>query len=189
MVDAPMIKVVVEGPATGTGFVPYRVDWFVQGRPQIKGLSQEPLLDACRQLKRMGLMDSTVVGLFSEGSDTWRMRTTVGYGAAHTVQETPNGPKFKPYRPHPGKGIYGATASGIDYSERAATPIAGEDQPSEATDEIQAILEAPLRPPRKLPKQPVHKGLGLAKPDKPKKSHPKRPRTKSGGRRGYGSRR
>lgn len=77
-----MIKVIITGPPSGTGFIPYRVDWWAAGRPQFVGVSKLPLLDACRQLQQYGLMDDTVVGLFYEDEDLqWLERTTVGYGA------------------------------------------------------------------------------------------------------------
>lgn len=80
-----MIKVVITGPPQN-GYFPYRVDWFLAGRPQIVGASPAPLLDAARKLKQMGLMDSTVLGLFEQGEhgDVMRFRSTVGEGRLFT---------------------------------------------------------------------------------------------------------
>jgi hypothetical protein len=189
-----MIRVIVTGPATGGGFYPYRVDWWSKvGQSRIVGLSQEPLMDACRQLQQLGVMDSTVVALFDdEAADPWTRRTTVGYGAREAVRRL--------------RGDYSAATA-------MEEPPVPEERTSELPNEngtldpLQELLaedldagvpssalppaksEAPRPPPHILPKHPKHKASGHAKPSKPRQSHPKRPRTKSAAPRGSSSRR
>lgn len=151
-----MIRVIVEAPPTGTGFMPYRVDWWAHGRPQFVGVSPWPLLDACRQLHRAGVMNDTVVGLFVEGEDTWRERTTVGYGAKH----------MGPYREFPGGPI-----------KEAGQPLSGAPT---------ATPEEPQRPESTPPDMLTDTGPAEPKPAKSGKSHhPRKPRA-SGGQRGLG---
>jgi hypothetical protein len=86
-----------------------RYRWHVRGRPEINGLSSEPLLDACRVLKSMGEDPLTQVGLFRPGRTAFDLRTTVEYGAGKTVQETQRqGIRFVDYVPFdPAKRISG----------------------------------------------------------------------------------
>lgn len=48
------------------------------------GRSSEPLLDACRALKRMGEPLTQEVRLFWPGGSDWALRTTIGVGAGLT---------------------------------------------------------------------------------------------------------
>ena len=57
----------------------------------IVGQSSEPLLDACRLLARAGVDASTPIGLFDPGATEYRLKTTIGYGARHTVVEPDRG--------------------------------------------------------------------------------------------------
>lgn len=76
-----MIRVRILG-AAHNGTFPYRVEgWPVEGR------SREPLLDACRELERMGVATRRQIGLFWPGTEEWALRTTVGHGARLTVRE------------------------------------------------------------------------------------------------------
>lgn len=90
-----MIEVGREEKAVGTKWY-----WHVRGRPQISGLSSEPLLAACRVLKSMGEPTSTQVALFRPRKTFFDLRTTVGYGAGKTVEDGQKaGPRFVNYRP------------------------------------------------------------------------------------------
>jgi hypothetical protein len=71
------------------------------GGALLEGLSSEPMLDACRALKRMGASPGELVGLFCEGSSVWSLRTTVGYGAGLTVEDGNTATRFRKYVPHP----------------------------------------------------------------------------------------
>lgn len=67
----------------------------------VGGRSRQPLLDACRALKRMGQDPATQIGLFWPGQPDWALRTTIGVGADLTVSEPASGKGFgfRPYRP------------------------------------------------------------------------------------------
>ncbi len=80
-----MIEVVITGKKSRNGVFPYVVRGFA-----IEGRSRQPLLDACRTLKRMGVDPTRPVGLFREGSRVWDLRTSVGRGAELTVHEEPS---------------------------------------------------------------------------------------------------
>ncbi len=54
-------------------------------------VSRQPLLDACREVKRMGADPYREIALFRLGSDTWDLKTTVGYGASKIVSEEDRG--------------------------------------------------------------------------------------------------
>jgi hypothetical protein len=74
--------------------------WHRRGRPEFRGFSSEPLLDACRTLKAMGEPTTTQVGLFRPGRSEWDLRTTVGYGASKTVEEpAKRSPRLVNYQP------------------------------------------------------------------------------------------
>lgn len=177
-----MIRVVITGPPSGTGFFPYKIESWAYGRPQFVGVSHQPLLDACRQLKQAGLMDDTVVGLFDEGAykDEWRLRTTVGYGAKHTVKENNRtGPVLAKYKPFP----YDALRPRSDLNEGAGIEGAREAAPS-PSGEPSAKSEAPPPAAHTPPEPLVDTGPAPASPDKRKQSR-RRPRPKGlGGRRG-----
>jgi hypothetical protein len=70
--------------------------YFVHEYP-VDGFSREPLLDACRALKRMGVDLWAPVGLFRPGRSDWDLRTTVDRGADLTVRENDRGIAFRKY--------------------------------------------------------------------------------------------
>ena len=74
----------------------------------VHSVSREPLLDACRHFKSMGVNPRASAGLFrkgrldSEGRPTPDMTCTVGTGAKWTVQENEKtGPTFVRWKPNP----------------------------------------------------------------------------------------
>ena len=163
-----MIRVIITGPPSGTGWMPYAVKfWWRGGRPQLVGLAKSPLLDACRRLKAYGLMDDTVVGLFYEDDETqWLERTTVGYGATHM-------PTNVPYREFPGGPIKSV--------ENPSPP------PPLPSDAMPATPAAPPPPPRTPPEPPAAADQAHPHPHKPAtsaKSHHPPKRAGSGARRG-----
>ena len=54
----------------------------------VEKISTEPLLDACRHLKRMGENPDTRVGLFRKGRTTPDLYCSVGWGATHEINGT-----------------------------------------------------------------------------------------------------
>ena len=174
-----MIRVVITGPPSGTGWFPYKIDWWAQGKPQFVGVSKQPLLDACRQLKQFGLMDDTVVGLFHESEGWWRQRTTVGYGARQMAP--PPGRQRPPVR-HSGEGaipVPQTREAALSPSVEVAELDAG--VPSVAR---QATPEEPPPPEHRHRERPADTDRDRARPAKSEKSH-RRPRPKgSGARRG-----
>ena len=65
-----------------------------------EGFSRQPLLDACRTIKRLhGVTARGEIGLYRPGMDEPCMVTTVEHGAGVTVAE--NGPRFAKWKPHP----------------------------------------------------------------------------------------
>jgi hypothetical protein len=65
----------------------------------VEGHSREPLLDACRKIKRMGGALQRRVGLFREGRDQPDLSCTVEAGAGLTVND--DGPRFQKWKPRP----------------------------------------------------------------------------------------
>lgn len=65
------------------------------------GKSRQPLLDACRELERMGADTQSLAGLFREGREIADMTVKVGIGAKLTVSEPAKGgaPKFIKFQP------------------------------------------------------------------------------------------
>jgi len=59
-----------------------------------EGRSRQPLSDACRQLKSMGVATETAVGLFHEGCSEPSLVSTVGRAAGVTVSD-PDGGRVK----------------------------------------------------------------------------------------------
>jgi hypothetical protein len=53
----------------------------------VEGYSKEPLLDACRQLKSMGVEPARQVAMYWPGEKDWAIRCGVKWGAAHTIEE------------------------------------------------------------------------------------------------------
>jgi hypothetical protein len=74
----------------------------VEGRPY-SGVSSQPLLDACRQIKRMGGDRRELCCLFYEGREDWILRVKVGVGAGMTVRDPSkgNGPRFIKFQEFP----------------------------------------------------------------------------------------
>ena len=62
------------------------------------GLSRQPLLDACRQLKRMGAATTDEAQLFRPGKSDWDLRCSVGWGASRSVGEA-IGTRFVKWQP------------------------------------------------------------------------------------------
>jgi hypothetical protein len=102
--DKPCIRVAVEDQrSTSKGGDPYRH----YGLPfpfkilefNLSGLSTEPLLDACRMLKDIGVDPNSLIGLYSPGAKAFRMRTTVGYGAHWSIGGEHG--RLVPYEPKP----------------------------------------------------------------------------------------
>jgi hypothetical protein len=63
--------------------------------------SRQPLLDACRQIKRMGGDPSARCSIFREGRTEADLTCTVGVGAGLTVEETQlRGPYFAKWKPY-----------------------------------------------------------------------------------------
>ena len=52
------------------------------------GVSRQPLLDACREIKRIGEDPAVRAGLFWQGRERPSLTCTVGTGAKLTVDET-----------------------------------------------------------------------------------------------------
>ena len=74
----------------------------------LSGLARNPLLDACRALRRMGVNPSASAGLYregkvdSEGRPAPDLTCTVGDGARTTVMENAkSGPRFVKWVAHP----------------------------------------------------------------------------------------
>jgi hypothetical protein len=66
----------------------------------LEGRSHEPLLDACRQIKRMGThCRRDQVGLYRRGRGEPDLVCGLDWGAAHTVRE--DGLRFVPFRAGP----------------------------------------------------------------------------------------
>jgi hypothetical protein len=94
-----MIMVRIVGPVQGGAFL-----YGVQGvngvdGDFVDGCSREPLLDACRKLKRMGVDPLSQIGLFHVGSSDWALRTTVGCGSSFTVDNRTT--RFKKFKEFP----------------------------------------------------------------------------------------
>lgn len=79
----------------------------------IRGVSTEPMLDACRALKRAGALPVERVSLFREGRSEPDLTCTVGWGASHTVEESRKvGPRFVKYREYSYFAIAASTTAG-----------------------------------------------------------------------------
>jgi hypothetical protein len=89
-----MIRVEIEEIANRGGI--YRYSAFGGA---VEGCSRQPLLDACRQIKRMGGDPSARAGLFRAGRTKPDMVCTIEAGAALTVVENQTvGPRFGKFR-------------------------------------------------------------------------------------------
>jgi hypothetical protein len=79
----------------------------------LSGRSHQPLLDACRQIKRILGDTGEHAALFREVRTQWDMRCSVEWGAAHTVKEPSDGTiHFAKYRPFPDSAMASPGASG-----------------------------------------------------------------------------
>jgi hypothetical protein len=66
----------------------------------LSGVSHQPLLDACRAIKRMGGAPTQLAGLFRKGRSEADLSCVVGAGAGLTVREDQKiGPVFVKWRP------------------------------------------------------------------------------------------
>jgi len=97
----------VDGPGPRAGRRHGKWHWTC-ARHSLSGYSKQPLLDACRELKRMGANTRATVGLFrkgrfdTEGRPTPDSTCTVGEGAATTVTEPDRGRiRFVKWKPNP----------------------------------------------------------------------------------------
>lgn len=173
-----MIRVVITGPPNQGGWLPYRVDWFAKGRPQLVGVSPTPLHAACRQLRQMGVMDSTVVALFDEKglhAREWRARTTVGVGS-----------RFE-FRPHEGETPDYVVIDRADY-EQIKKDFDFTDEEAAEWRKGNLTYERPTKRAEEQPKfhrllaNQDDKGSGPIKRGTLSRKRQKRRRAKSGGR-------
>jgi len=89
-----MIRVVL-GEEVKPGMSAYVVEGY-----DLRGQSRQPLLDACRSLKSLGVDTKTAVGTFRGERTEPNLTCTVGAGAATTVSEPDKGiVKFVKYQP------------------------------------------------------------------------------------------
>jgi hypothetical protein len=73
------------------------------------GVSSQPLLDACRAIKRMGGDTRAYAALFRAGRSDWVLRVKVGVGAGLTVVEKSRCfAKFQEFDPSWLKNVPGA---------------------------------------------------------------------------------
>ena len=68
-------------------------------RYALRGISRQPLLDACRQIQRMGEDTASLVGLFREARSVPSITCSVGWGASHSVREDVT--RFEKWKPKP----------------------------------------------------------------------------------------
>jgi hypothetical protein len=89
-----MIKV-IRGKENTAGQFEYQVPEF-----RLFGKSHQPLLDACRAVKRAGGATRRQIGLFREGRTMPDIFTTVGIGARLTIKQEKTGgpPRFVPFK-------------------------------------------------------------------------------------------
>jgi hypothetical protein len=62
-------------------------------------VSTKPFLDAAHRLINLGLDPSITLLMHSTGSETESLRSTIGTGAALTVENTKYGPRLRPWKP------------------------------------------------------------------------------------------
>ena len=90
-----MIKI-IRGAETSPGIWEYSVPSLA-----LRGKSRQPLLDACRQIKRALGPTSAHAGLFREGRDVPDISCAVEAGAMLTVKEPSSGSiRFGKYEPY-----------------------------------------------------------------------------------------
>jgi hypothetical protein len=91
--DWPMIRI-ERGIEVSPGIWEYTVPSL-----GIAGRSRQPLLDACRQIKRAGGSTATHAGVFRERSTEADISCPVGIGADYTVSETNTlKPRFRKFQ-------------------------------------------------------------------------------------------
>jgi len=101
-----MIRCIITGPGVTTYGTARAVKYpyIVRAIPGsteevLQGVSEVPLLDACRRLNRMGIADNAKIGLFDLHTYTSnveaRLVTTVGYGARLGVKDQKGTPTLK----------------------------------------------------------------------------------------------
>jgi hypothetical protein len=85
---------IIRGAETSPGIWEYSVPSL-----HLCGKSRQPLLDACRQIKRALGPTGERAGLFREGSDVADISCPVEAGALVTVKETDKGIRLGKYEP------------------------------------------------------------------------------------------
>lgn len=86
--------------------------WRVQDAARglsLSGVSHQPLLDACREIKRVGgVPGDEQIALCREGRDGWDLACSLEWGAAHTVEENNKiGPRFRKWQPFSASSMTG----------------------------------------------------------------------------------
>jgi hypothetical protein len=66
---------------------PGRFEWTEVPAGPLSGVSFAPLLDACQELSRAGAPPTELVAMFRKGRSDWDLRCSVGWGAAHEVND------------------------------------------------------------------------------------------------------
>ena len=90
--------------SVGCGFSHGVWHWYVRlgqngNASTLEGYSRQPLLDACRELQRIGTPLTSPVGLFREGRSKPDLFCTVEAGAGLTVREDVT--RFCKWKPYP----------------------------------------------------------------------------------------
>ena len=197
-----MIRVVIYGGPV-MGRFNYKV--YTEGtrlREPMTGLSSSPLFDACYRLKQMTAADDGAeIALYDDTrkyENQFRLKTTVGYGAGTTVQETGGAPKFvKRASPEEVARLHRLsakeaekTSEGTEIAPQAEKPVldAGARQETangvEATGAKSAKPEAIPPPPHTPLASRADTDQDLPRPPRPRPTPHKRKPVKSGGRRG-----
>jgi hypothetical protein len=93
----------IDGPDPQAGRRHGVFEYSAAGYPLVRGFSRQPLLDACRQIKRMGGDTSSRIGLFWPGCNTASLTCTIEAGAELMVEERAkgNGPRFVRFKEFP----------------------------------------------------------------------------------------
>jgi hypothetical protein len=93
----------IDGPKPTDGKRHGVFEYHAPAYPLVRGYARQPLLDACRQIKRMGGDTAERAGLFWPGSDVPSLTCSIEAGAGLTVEEgsKSNGPRFARFKPFP----------------------------------------------------------------------------------------
>jgi hypothetical protein len=110
----------IDGPKPTDGRRHGIFEYHAAGWPEVRGYSRQPLLDACRQLARMGAASNHPVGMFWPGRTAPSLTCTVAAGAALTITED-RGPRFVRYR----EGSAGRAVATIEAGQESIPPING----------------------------------------------------------------